>query len=292
MIDLQNSPFKPLTEGQALCNGRVKISPNGGVLEVMYTSRPVFNWGGFELTYQEDRLGGTAWQEHGSEQSRRRAYKRVFDYAACNEDVFDSFITMTLDPKKIERYDMAQIYPKLKNWLSDRVQRKGLAYILVPEHHKDGAIHFHGLINSSAVQMVDSGKRIWKRGPSYGKHIYNVVDWKYGFTTACKLSGDYSAVCKYITKYVLKQTEGGMIGGRYYYHGGDLKGPSYRYINFTSQPKGTEVKLEEAGLTVVYVTDLSDCQYEEVGEDCQGLGWRFAKQILPDLDSPDGIITP
>jgi len=254
--------LKPVSFGFSHCNGRVKISPNGGVLEVLYTSRPVFNWGGFEAVDFVRQLSGREYGE-ANEQSRRRAYKKVFDYAACNEDIFDLFITLTLDKQLIDRYDIDKIYPKLKSFLSNRVQREGLAYVLVPEFHQDGAIHFHGLINSSAVRLKDSGKKYWKRNtPSYGQRIYNVTDWKLGFTTAVKFSGDYENVCRYITKYVLKQSEGGMIGGRYYYHGGDLKEPHYEYINFTQEPEGHKVKLDEANLTVVYVPDLTQCHYE------------------------------
>ena len=263
---MENSIFKPLYFGVTHCNGRVKISPNGAVLEVLYTSRPVFNWGGFEALEDVSHLSA---REYGraNEQSRRRAYRKVFDYAACNEDVFDLFVTLTLDKQLVDRYDIEKIYPKLKTFLSNRVQRDGLAYVLVPELHKDGAIHFHGLINSSAVKLKDSGKKYWKRNsPCRGQRIYNVADWKLGFTTAVKLSGNYENVCKYITKYVLKQSDGGMIGGRYYYHGGDLKGPRYEYINFTSQPEGKSYKLEEAGLTVVYVTDMTNCQWEDPRE--------------------------
>lgn len=262
---MENSILKPLSFGATHCNGRVKISPNGAVLEVLYTSRPVFNWGGFE-PYKKDHFSVAEYGE-ANEQSRRRAYRKVFDYAACNEDVFDLFVTLTLDKQMVDRYDIEKIYPKLKTFLSNRVQRDSLVYVLVPELHKDGAIHFHGLINSSAVKLKDSGKRYWKRNtPSYGQKIYNVTDWKLGFTTAVKLSGDYEDVCKYITKYVLKQSDGGMIGGRYYYHGGELKEPRYEYINFTSQPEGKSYELEEAGLTVVYVTDMSNCQWEDPRE--------------------------
>lgn len=261
---MENQLFQPLSYGQSHCNGRVKFSPNGAVLEVLYTSRPIFNWGGFECL-NEGRFSVAEYGE-ANEQSRRRAYKKVFDYAACNEDLFDSFVTLTLDKQMVDRYDIDKVYPKLRTFLDNRVRRKGLAYLIVPELHKDGAIHFHGLINSSAVQLIDSGKRYWKRDtPSYGQKIYNVADWKLGFTTAVKLSGDYDNVCKYITKYVLKQSDGGMIGGRYYYHGGDLKGPRYEYINFIRQPEGEAYELKEAGLTVVYVTNLADCQYEAPG---------------------------
>ena len=262
--DMQNALFQKLSYGQSHCNGRVKISPSGAVLGAMYTSRPVFNFGGFECD-KKDRFI-VAEYGRANEQSQRRAYRKVFDYAACNDDVFDLFVTLTLDKQQVDRYDIEKIYPKLKAFLDHRVQRKGLAYILVPEYHKDGAIHFHGLVNSSAVQLKDSGKRYWKRGaPCYGQKIYNVADWKLGFTTAVMLTGDYDNVCKYITKYVLKQSGGGMIGGRYYYHGGDLKEPLFEYINFTEEPKGEKYKIEEADLTIIYVTELSKCQYEPAG---------------------------
>lgn len=261
---IENRILKPIPEALAYCNGRVKISPNGAVLETLYTSRPVFNWGGFEPLKIKTQLSASKYGE-ANEQSRRRAYRKVFDYAACNDDVFDLFVTLTLDKQMVDRYDIQKVYPKLKAFLDHRVQRKGLAYLLVPELHKDGAIHFHGLINSSAVQLKDSGKKYWKRNaPTRGQRIYNVTDWKLGFTTAVKLKGDYENVCRYITKYVLKQSDGGMIGGRYYYHGGQLKEPRYKYINFTEQPKGEVYELKDAGLTVVYVTDLSECQYEPV----------------------------
>lgn len=271
MLSSVLSCVQPVSWGASHCNGRLKISPSGGLLEAMYTSRPVFNWGGFESQKKgkkDDHFSvakcGTENEEKGfSAASRRRAYKRVFDLAACNEGTFDLFITMTLDKTKVDRYDMDKIYPKLKKWLDNRVQRKGLKYIIVPEYHQDGAIHFHGLINSSAVKLKDSGKRVWQRDSlSYGKTIYNVADWSYGFTTACKLSGEYEHVCKYITKYVTKQTEGGMIGGRYYYHGGDLQEPHYEYINFIGEPEGKRYDLEDASLTVIYVTDLTKCKYE------------------------------
>lgn len=259
--------FTPLSEAQVYCNGRAKISPSGAILEVMYTSKPVFNWGGFELRKSSDKKANYCLHSavDGNPQSKLRARKRVFDLVACNEDVFDTFVTLTLDQTKVNRYDIDEIYwKKVRHYLDHRVQRKGLAYILAPELHKDGAIHFHGLMNSSALELKDSGQKCWK-GFSRGKRIYNVADWKIGFTTAMKLTGDHMNVAKYITKYVTKQMEGGMIGGRYYYHGGALKEPHYKYFNFTEEPEGKAYDLEDAGLRVVYVTDLTNCNLEFPG---------------------------
>ena len=250
----------PISDVLAHCNGRIKCAPDGTVLEVMYTSKPVFNWGGFEASEKERRVLGP--YTHGENiKARGRANKRVFDLCACNGDIFDLFITLTLNPERVDRYDYAKAYEKLRVWLDNRVRRKGLAYVLVPERHKDGAIHFHGLINSSAVQLKDSGHKDKK-----GRKVYNVIDWLIGWTTAVKLTGTHLHVCKYITKYIRKQADEGLIGGRYYLHGGNLKEPRYKYVNFQSQPEGKAYTVEEAGLTVVYVTDMSNCQWEDPRE--------------------------
>jgi len=56
--------------------------------------------------------------------------------AALNH--FDYMATLTLDRKRIERENPAVVSRKLRKWLDNATQRKGLAYVLVPELHKDG----------------------------------------------------------------------------------------------------------------------------------------------------------
>lgn len=160
------------------------------------------------------------------ERSKRRARKNVFDYAMCNPDL-NLFITFTLDQKKIDRFNYKNIIKKLNNWLDNRVRRKGLKYVLVAEHHKNGAIHFHGLINESAVALKDSG-----HVDKNGRQIFNVVDWELGFSTAVRVYGQRGSVCKYIVKYISKSTE--KVGGRWYYSGGALESPSYEYMGSTT----------------------------------------------------------
>lgn len=59
-------------------------------------------------------------------------------------------------PEKVDRYDASAVTRKLNSWLDNQVRRKGLAYVLVAERHKDGAVHFHGFFND-ALPVVDSG---------------------------------------------------------------------------------------------------------------------------------------
>lgn len=172
--------------------------------------------------------------------SQRRAKKAVFDLCACNPDL-DLFCTFTIDREKLDRYDYTAIMKKLKNFLDNRVRRKNLKYVLVAELHKDGAIHFHALCNSAALDMVDSGK-VDKRG----NKVYNLPEWSWGFTTAIRTYGDSrSGVCAYITKYITKSDE--KVGGRWYYHGGDLRKPRFEYVtdNYYGEHGETPVKMVE-----------------------------------------------
>lgn len=252
-MPLDFSLLKPVTKAACSMNGRAKLGPDGQVLEIMWTSRPVFCKEALEARegYEKDDKVLRLKTGENAARGAQRAKKRLFDLAVCND--FDLFITLTLSRKKIDRYNVEVIIKKLNTWLDNRTRRNGLKYVIVPERHKDGAIHFHGLINSSAVKMVDSG-RVYKKD---GRTIYNLPDWKFGYTTAVRLNGNYERVCYYISKYITKQQDGGMIAGRYFYSGGDLERPRYVLFDWDEKPEGKEIKIDEAKLSVVYVTDMS-----------------------------------
>ena len=228
----------------------------GDQWELMVCSKPVFKEDGWEQSgWRKPAASGSresaakqpdlpakppAAAEADVDRSLRRAAAKLRDLALSNS--FRYFVTLTLDQSKIDRYDMGQITKALNGWLDNHVRRDGLAYILVPERHKDGAVHFHGFFND-ALSVVDSGtldvpgskKPRKPRSASQraewlaaGAHVvYNVEAWPYGFTTALELYGDYPAAVAYVCKYVRKQRE--KIGGRWWYHGGKLNGPVISY---------------------------------------------------------------
>lgn len=153
--------------------------------------------------------------------ARRRAAAAVRDLAYANP--FKYFVTLTFDKAKVDRWDDAEVMRVTKNWLDNMVRREGLAYVLVPERHKDGAIHFHGFFND-AVSGVDSGHKTQS-----GQTIFNLPRWPWGFTTAMEVYGDYSAAVGYVCKYISKGED--KVGGRWYWHGGKLAKPDVEYIN-------------------------------------------------------------
>ena len=167
------------------------------------------------------------------ERATRRAKINAFDIIMCNPSL-DTFATFTYKPDdELDKSSYDDCYKKLGVWLSNRVQRCGLQYVIVPERHKSGDIHFHGILNSSALKLdrarsPKSGRAL----SSGGKPIYNLADWGHGFTTA-QIIGDQGEdrekVAKYVFKYMGKQT-GQKIGGRYCLIGGrDLARPRYVY---------------------------------------------------------------
>ena len=170
-------------------------------------------------------------------ENRRKSYNRaknnLFDLLMCTTE-FDCFITLTLDGSKIDRYSYDEAVKALGVWLDNRVRRKGLKYVLVPEFHKDGAVHFHGLFNFNSLKAVRAVSPYsgLPMSDDSGRPIYNISDYKLGFSTAIPLSGKNArvATAKYCYKYITK-SKGCKVGGRYYLSGGKLGRPRYSFVN-------------------------------------------------------------
>lgn len=147
-----------------------------------------------EYSHPEDILRMR--KEHSEYSSFSRTINVVYELARSN--VWEWFFTFTFNPDLLDRYDFDSCVKKLQNWLI--VQRRNfpdLKYILVPEQHKDGAWHFHGLFANCDGMCKPSGKTI------NGVEVYNVGTYKWGFTTATKVNSN-ERVTKYISKYITK----------------------------------------------------------------------------------------
>lgn len=158
--------------------------------------------------------------------SVQRAKQSIFDIVYQND--WKYFLTITFSGKDFDRSDPREVFKPLKRWFDNAVQRKGLCYVLVPEYHKKGGIHCHALINDCDFKFVDSGTRLVKGHDKPLKidtikrlHIcdklgcdisdlpvvYNVSDWKYGFSTAIQTYGQMSNLAFYVTKYITKDVK-------------------------------------------------------------------------------------
>lgn len=225
-------------------NGIRKIYPDGSC-RVMISDRAIFREPGWESIADDARgradgfrtasLGATCAENETAQadadaeelkklSSRRKARTRLRDI--CRSTSFKWFVTLTLDASRIDRYDMDAVIRRMNVWLDNRVRRNGLAYVLVPEHHKDGAIHFHGFFNDALDgTMVPSGV------VQDGREVFNCSAWSFGFSNVMELVGDYASAVGYVCKYIGKESE--KVGGRWYYSGGALGRP--RLERFTCE---------------------------------------------------------
>ena len=193
-----------------------------GIQDIVASTSPDFGCKGWEevgvKAKRQKRISADPAAED-LERSMRRARSKLRRLALANE--FRWFVTLTIDPQKCDSFDGAAVVKKLNAWCSNMVQRRGLKYILVPERHQSGRIHFHGFFND-CLNVADSGHT-----DSQGHKIYNLPQWSLGFTTAIELYDDYTKAVGYVCKYVGKQGE--KPAGRWYYSGGDLVEPSVEY---------------------------------------------------------------
>lgn len=198
-----------------------------GSIDVICAADPIFREPGWEAAGWDEkpkakgRQAGKKSEGDDMLRSMRRARAKLRRLALANS--FEYFVTLTLAPDRIDRYDGAAIVKALGQWADNMVRRHGLRYILVPERHKDGAFHFHGFFAGEGVKYVDSGHR-----DSVGDPVYNLPQWTLGFSTAIRLRGEYHAAVGYCCKYIGKQ-EGQRPLGRWYYSGGALCVPLKEY---------------------------------------------------------------
>lgn len=147
------------------------------------------------------------------EQSIARARSRIWEYAMCND--WDWFFTATLDPAKYDRYNLDKFHKDITDWfydLSRYNKRYGkIDFLLIPERHKNGAWHLHGLLSglhTSVLHRFKIGDRMSSeiaRLVRSGRNIYNWKAYqdKFGFCTLERVN-NRQAVAKYITKYITK----------------------------------------------------------------------------------------
>lgn len=177
---------------------------------------------------------GEAGNEEKLPENIRRAKSKVFELALCNE--FSFFCTLTFSKDKVkDRYDLEGIMKTFRKWLNNYSFRKASApvqYLLIPEPHKDGAWHLHGLISG----LPEPDLRLFQRDEFLPENIlielakgHQVFQWvpydqKFGFCTLSPVRSS-DAVSKYITKYVTKELGSSVkeLNAHLYYRSQGLK---------------------------------------------------------------------
>jgi len=151
--------------------------------------------------------------------SMRRTIGKVYDIARSND--WDWFFTLTFNPEKVNSFDYSETSKRLTAWLNNmRKKNPDMIYLVVPEQHKSGRWHFHGLFaNVDNLNFLDSGKRDKK-----GRTIFNVGDYRLGWSTATVIT-DLDRACSYVTKYLTKELCSITSGRKRYWVSQNVKYP-------------------------------------------------------------------
>lgn len=178
--------------------GQSKVIPN-------YYSIKKYNNNYYRLTYHNYPIKNGGFEEERNyikventeklSQSISRARTMIFDYAISNE--FDYFVTLTIDKKKMDRYNLTEYIKKFGQFIRNNRKDKGskIQYLLIPEKHKSGEWHMHGLIkgiNENELSINENGYLDW-----------NEYKKRFGYISLSKVKNNI-AVAKYITKYISK----------------------------------------------------------------------------------------
>lgn len=151
--------------------------------------------------------------------SYSRSRSMVLQYALCNP--WDYFITITVDEKKFNRYELDPIYDALYAFFKSyrSTLSPSFRFLLVPEYHEDKAWHFHGLVRGILPQHLSdfvAGIHPWKL---VGKGYLNwaMLGNAIGYVSLSKLKNATGAAF-YVTKYITKQHANDSFYSHLYYH--------------------------------------------------------------------------
>lgn len=163
---------------------------------------------------EEDRRNGkksTGKNKEKLECNLSHARSKIFELALCND--WEWFVTLTLNPKYHDRKDLKNYKTKLSTWLKNynRLHQTDIKYLLIPENHKDGSWHIHGLMMGLPIEHLHEFRADEKLPIkilieiAHGQKLYSWPAYEkiFGYITISKIK-NIENVSKYITKYITK----------------------------------------------------------------------------------------
>ena len=218
------------------------------------------------------------------ERSRISSFNRTKRnlYYDVRSNIWEYFITFTFSKDVVDRYNWDDVSKKMSQWLSNmRRTCPEMRYVVVPEQHKDGAYHFHGVFSGiDGFNLVDSGHKT-----KDDQVIYNVDKYKFGFTTATAVK-DSVRCAKYICKYITKDLCKSLPGKKRYWKSKNLAQAEKKEYTLTDQHLD-EIKeeLHKKALHSKIVESFDfNVTYFELKE---GYSMKSVKEVLEPLNLTD-----
>lgn len=170
--------------------------------------------------------------DHKLSQSLSRSRRMVKDYILCNW--FTHFCTFTFASDKVNRQDFGACRSKLTKFFNNYRSRLSpdFRYLVVPERHKDGAWHFHGVVRGirpkdlfvpdSILKRVGDDLILVPNTPKYAS--WGQYERSLGFFNISRIRC-IPACAVYVTKYITKDLDSLAAGSRVVLHSQDLHKP-------------------------------------------------------------------
>lgn len=173
-------------------------------------------------------------KEYQRYKNLHKSKQNIIDLAYENslDTPWEYFVTLTFDDKKVNAKNYDYVVDSIHKWLDNmKHQNRAMKYVLVPELHKSGRVHFHGIFkNVPNWKLKEARNPCGKLIKKNGMQIYNLVNYNYGFTTISKVQ-NMEAVSVYISKYMTKELIDQDFKKRYWCSQG-LKRPRVQYAYF------------------------------------------------------------
>jgi len=170
----------------------VAVLKDFGGIKCKLTLHRVLKTSGLEVPQKEKRRNVN---DHKLSNNIYRARNKVFEYALCND--WEYFVTLTISNEKFDRYNLGDYYSKFSRWLRYYSKKNNIKidYLFIPEKHKNGAWHLHGLLKGLPVDYLK-------------RNEYGYLDWldykeKFGYISIDTIKNK-ERCASYITKYISK----------------------------------------------------------------------------------------
>ena len=156
----------------------------------------------------------TADSDSKFDSSFSRTYRSVRELALCNP--WEQFATFTLSPEKYDRTDLSKFKNDFTKWLKNLNYKRSLniRYLLIPEQHKDGAWHMHGLFSGIPSDMLvpfSYSDNVPFDLVKKGYLNFSMYQKKFGFCSLAPIRC-LEATANYITKYITKDLASSDVG--------------------------------------------------------------------------------
>lgn len=160
-----------------------------------------------------------------------RAKRRVKGYAENNN--WDYMVTFTFDMKKL-KFESTELQKSAKTfmlYIKNYLKKYEWTYLLVPELHKSGRLHLHGLVKTS-----DKNVKYLKYDKEKQCNIYRhkLIFNRFGANRWVKISRFTDNITRYITEYMVKELSFTDLV-RYYFVS---KGISFENVVYQSKDAG------------------------------------------------------